>query len=110
MSAKDSSAMLKAGAREVFYIQAGDNHLLKAFKKLRSTISSDNLIICESGGLREFVVPDVFLVIHNTSNITIKSKEQKLIPMADAYINRSEDIMDFDLGRVVIRDKEWILT
>jgi Ni2+-binding GTPase involved in maturation of urease and hydrogenase len=107
---KDSSAMLNAGASEVFYIQTNDRYLLEAFKKLMTISTSGNLLICESGGLREHVLPDLFLIIHNTSNSTIKSKARKLIPLADAFIRRSGEELDFDPDRIRVRNRSWILT
>jgi Ni2+-binding GTPase involved in maturation of urease and hydrogenase len=107
---KDSSAMLNAGAREVYYIQANDKYILKAYERLMTISSSDDLFICESGGLREHVEPDLFLIIHNTSNQTIKSKTRHLIPLADAFIKRSGEKLDFDPGRIIVRNERWHIT
>jgi hypothetical protein len=106
---KDSSAMLKAGASEVYYIQVNDKYLAQAYKILTTIISSGNIIICESGGLREYVEPDLFLIIHNTLNQTIKSKARQLIPLADTFINRSGDKLDFDLSYIAVQNKRWIM-
>ena len=107
---KDSSAMLNAGAMEVYYIQTDDQHLRNAYERLMDISSPAALYICESGGLREHVVPDLFLIIHNRSNKTIKAKARRLIPMADAFINRSGNKLDFDTGRISVRDGRWIIT
>ena len=93
---KDSSMMLRAGASEVFYIQAFDDHLRDAFKELAPYLKKDDIFICESGGLRNVVVPDLFVIIHNKNNPGMKSSAEKMIPLADCFIERTDDAWEIN--------------
>ena len=104
---KDSSLMLKAGAREVFYVQAEDQNLKAAFQLLLPMLSPKDMYICESGGLRNFAKPDLYFIIHNADNSFIKESARHLIPLADEYIERNGARLDFNIKRVTILERHW---
>lgn len=106
---KDSSLMLKAGAQEVYYVQAEDKNLQAAFQFLLTMLSPKNIYICESGGLRKYCKPDLFLIIHNDENSTVKESSRQLLPHADKYIKRNGSRLDFDLKRVIIQEGCWTI-
>ena len=83
---KDSSKMLIAGAKEVFYIQATDKGLDLAYKKVSELISNNSFVVCESGGLRDIIKPAVFIFIKNIDESKIKEKSKHLIPLADGIL------------------------
>ena len=62
---KDSGKMLDAGAVEVFYIQARP-HLLESLVPTILQLVGQRLCVCESGGLRGYVKPGVFLYLTAT--------------------------------------------
>ena len=106
---KDSSQMLRAGAKEVFYVQVIDEYIPIAFEKLLPYISDGNILICESGGLRNHLQPDLFLIIHNVDNDKIKSSAKKLVPLADRYIERNGDRWNFQLEKIKIENNRWLI-
>jgi len=106
---KDSSLMLKAGAREVYYVQAEDKNLQAAFQFLLEMLSPGDMYICESGGLRNYFKPDLFLIIHNDKNSSIKESSRQLVPLADKYIKRNGTRLDFDIDQVVIQERRWTI-
>jgi len=108
-SGKDSSLMLQAGAREVFYIQAVDQHLKSVFQDLKPLLSPGDMYICESGGLRHFIMPDLFFIIHNVDNPVIKKTAAKMIALADMYIERKGSSWNFNIQQIAIREGRWIL-
>lgn len=73
ISHKDSSKMLQAGARRVFFIMSKQKDLGNAFSKVLPFLN-DDLIVCESGGLREFVEPGKFIFIKNNA-LEVQKKE-----------------------------------
>jgi hypothetical protein len=81
---KDSSKMLLAGAKAVYYIQAKDEALELAYKKISGLINSDCFVVCESGGLRDIIKPAIFLFIKHIDDTKQKSKH--LIPLADGVL------------------------
>ena len=83
---KDSSKMLIAGAKKVFYIQATDKSLGLAYKKVSELINENSFVVCESGGLRDIIKPAVFIFIKNIDESKIKEKAKHLIPLADGIL------------------------
>jgi len=83
---KDSNKMLKAGAKQVFYIQAKDEELSSAYLKLSELIDDEAYIICESGALRNILKPKIFIFIKNIEEAKIKEKAKHLIPLADTVL------------------------
>lgn len=60
---KDSSLMLQAGAIQSYYIQARADKMEYACKLVLHKIPANVTIICESGGLREYLKPSLFLYL-----------------------------------------------
>ncbi len=54
---KDSSRYLNAGASEVFYVQCKDDSFGTLSEWIHETWSDDIPILCESGGLKNFITP-----------------------------------------------------
>jgi hypothetical protein len=63
-SGKDTSRMLKAGASEVFLIQAWNADVVKVFTELTGQIPAGTPIICESPSLRNHFEPGVFILMN----------------------------------------------
>jgi len=61
-SQKDSSRMLKAGAKRSFYLQTAPDNLAEVVP-LISKMFSETLVVCESGGLHTFIQPAMFIVV-----------------------------------------------
>ncbi len=59
---KDSAMMLKAGAKESYYIYSSDNSILQAFNMLISVTGQSSPVICESPVLRKYVIPGLYLL------------------------------------------------
>ncbi len=62
ISGKDSSLMLQAGAKKVFFIMAPGEYLREAFLLVRPFLE-EGPVVCESGGLINIVQPGVFLFV-----------------------------------------------
>ncbi len=104
-STKDSSRMLRAGAKQVFYIQSEDKYIGEAFQILSKEIDSDSPIVCESGGLRNFVLPSVFLICNKEGNIVFKENQKHLISKANKILQF--DGKAFDLLRIKFEHNQW---
>jgi hypothetical protein len=72
-SSKDTSRMLKAGARKVFFAKVLDDRLSEVFQKVISLIPPGAPVICESPALRNYVEPGVFIIM--SSDTTNKLKD-----------------------------------
>lgn len=63
LTGKDSSRMLRAGAKNVYYVTAQQNQLNEVLNALLPLINN-GLTIVESGGLNEFVEPGLFFFVN----------------------------------------------
>jgi len=84
---KDTSRVLKAGARKSFFVQAKDEFVLRAYEILLEKNIDKSLIICESASLRNYVIPHFFiaLVIDKNGNL---SSNKKILQKADIFIEK----------------------
>ncbi|HJZ39073.1 MAG TPA: hypothetical protein VJ203_01770 [Bacteroidales bacterium] len=104
---KDSSRMLAAGADRSFLIIAADEELAGAIEKIQSMAGAGTYYICESGGLRRYVNPGLFMMISCHGENERKTDPFNLKALADVYITCSEKKIDFDLDRIIIADNRW---
>lgn len=94
-SNKDSSLMLRAGAKRVFYIEAKDEHIKNAVDILIDGDLLEGAVICESGGLRQLIEPSLLLLLNRKGRKEIKSGFKHLAPLADHVISFNGE--DFNL-------------
>ena len=105
---KDSARMLKAGASEVYFIQAKDQYLFEAYQYLSNTIDKDSLIICETAALRNYIIPKVFIAMSNSSTKAIPDNK-KILEKADLIINDYLDKKDNRLYICIDNNNKWKL-
>ncbi len=108
-SAKDSSRMLRAGAKQVFYIQSEEETIGEAFKQLSKELDKNSPIVCESGGLRNFVVPSAFLICNREGNTFFKEKQQPLIPKANHILQFNDPGFNLDVSKIGFENGKWKL-
>jgi hypothetical protein len=106
---KDSSLMLKAGAQQSYFVMVTDDHLDEAFREIMAVISSDKLLICESGGLRHHVIPGLFFMMKKAGTVSLKPGAEQLMPFADQVITYDGKTIHFDINRIEIADNQWTL-
>lgn len=89
-SGKDSARMLKAGAKEVYFIQCFDEDLAKVYTYLKKLIPDDCPIVCESGSLASQYKPGLHLLIEGNTVDAEKTSYQKNRVLADFVITQKE--------------------
>ena len=107
-SGKDSSRMLHSGAKDVIYIQVMDKTLHTAVKKLAPVWESRRPIICESGGLINYLRPGLFFMLHRTA-ISKQGSTDPHHNLVDRWINIHEQNYDFDIESIGFSNKRWYL-
>lgn len=89
---KDSSLMLQAGAKRVFFIMSRQNDLEEAF-----SIISDQLlnhcIVCESGGLHDVLKPGLFLFVKSREE---EIQKKHLLQYAPIIVTNRDNSFDFE--------------
>jgi hypothetical protein len=89
-SNKDSSRMLKAGAKEVYFIMTKDESLYQVVEFLSGIIDFNSRIIIESAAIRRYIKPQIFYLIYNNENPTVKSQNEDLESLIDIRVNSKE--------------------
>jgi hypothetical protein len=106
-SDKDSSRMLSAGATEVYYIEARDENLKLAFKTLCSTIELKGPVICESGGLRDIIIPSLFVMINRNDGRADKQSYLQRRNMANYAVFFNGQDYDLPPESIYFDGKAW---
>ena len=106
---KDSSRMLAAGAREVYYVQVWDNNLAGVLPRIIELTGPASAVICESGWARNLVVPGVFLILHRKGGTDIKESTKVFKPLADRWIEFDGSGFDFNIEQLDYCGGKWEL-
>lgn len=103
---KDTSRMLNAGARRVFFAKVTDNDLFSAFKAIMEYIPENVPIVCESPALRYHLEPGIF-VIMSSNNSHNKKNINKLLELPHVMIV-FEDLLKMEEIPVHFKSGKWI--
>lgn len=110
LGTKDSSRMLQAGADEVFFVQTNsDSALLAAFDFVQRMAKENVFWVCESGGLRFFVDPGLFLYFKLKDQEPQKKSAKKLMPLADRIVEFNGSGFDLPLEEISVVDNHLVL-
>jgi len=93
---KDSSRMLRAGAREVFYVQCKNASLSEMFSYLQTYLPMDKPVIIESGGLYNILEPGIFYYIKGKDD----SKEKIVRDGGNRTIVSPENVLELDIENI----------
>lgn len=85
---KDTSLMLKSGAKKVFYIRASDDFMAEAMAQFLSQYNHNQPIICESRSLRKIIEPGLFLMMMSTP---VEGNEKNV----SVYLAQADKIFTF---------------
>ncbi len=97
---KDSAQMLQAGAYASYYIQAKKHLLFECIQKVWQEISTDSIIVCESGSLRAHIEPGVFLFL--TGNGQRKNEEYEAFADRTLIWDGAGNHYDFDAESILV--------
>ncbi|MBN1115910.1 MAG: hypothetical protein JXA77_01805 [Bacteroidales bacterium] len=106
---KDTSRMLAAGAEQAFLIQAEMDSLLVGFNKFLSLVPANSLIVCESAGLRDYVIPGVFLMIRQLYCKVCSIDDNQMLNLADRIVTFAVNGFDITMGELNAGNEGWQL-
>jgi hypothetical protein len=104
---KDSSRMLAAGASRSFFVVAAEDRLLAAIQQIIDITGKEVFLICESGGIRRWVEPGLFLMVSRVGQKDKKPLSQDHVAYEHIPISFDGDDFSFDLNRIIIDDNRW---
>jgi len=108
-SVKDTSRMLKAGAKKVYLLIVDRNSLEKGINAILGIIPDKALIVIESNTIRKVIEPGLFIVIKNFMSHSVKNSCAEVIEFADKIIGFNNMNWDFQPDKVLIQNNSWVI-
>ena len=71
---KDTSKLLCAGAKKVYWIRVFDDYVTEAIHEFCKMIPNNTVIICESNSIRKYVLPGLFIMLDTENQESQKKK------------------------------------
>lgn len=105
ISLKDSSLMLQAGAKTVYFIMADQNYLPEAFEHIQNYLP-EHAIVCESGGLHEIATPGLFFFVNQTGKKIEKNHHLNFSPI---LVTNNGKYFDFDIQNINFSNNSFTL-
>jgi hypothetical protein len=84
-TAKDTSRMLRAGAKKVFYLRSDDTKIYAGFVEFMKSVPEKGVVVCESNSLGQFVRPALSVVVKSV-NGPIKPRAVAQLESADLVV------------------------
>ncbi|HNQ69549.1 MAG TPA: molybdenum cofactor guanylyltransferase [Bacteroidales bacterium] len=106
---KDTSRMLLAGAKKVYFIKSEKDKLELAFLELMKIIPKNAIVVCESNYLRQYIKPGLFVLIRNNEDENLKESYVSTLKFADKIVNFKNSNWDFQPSRISFQDNEWTI-
>jgi len=106
---KDTSRMLKAGAKKVYLLLVDRNSLEEGINAVFKIILNSDLIVIESNSIRKVIEPGLFIVIRGLMNNSVKQSCAEVIQFADKIITFNNTNWDFLPDKVLIENGSWII-
>lgn len=100
-SGKDSSRMLDAGAREVYFVECNDENLSKVETILKRILHKDAVVVCESGSFASVFKPGYHILVEGLELDTSKKSYINNRTIADQIIQQA----DFSEGNMKLTIK-----
>lgn len=107
---KDTSRMLRAGAKRVFYLRCDDTGIAAGYREFLERIPANALVVCESNSLSSLIEPALHIVVRSRTG-QVKPRASKLIDTADLVVF-SDGASGFpELNHIEVMDENrWTLS
>lgn len=89
-SGKDSSRMLNAGAKEVYFIQCADSNLHRIQEHLKQILPEGIPVVCESGSFANVFQPGLHILVEGFHIDDSKKSYKSNLKKADIVIKAEE--------------------
>lgn len=82
----DTSRLLTAGAKHVYWVRTRQGYLAEAIKRVRQVMAQSENVIIESNSIMGFVRPDLYLVVVDPAKADFKQSVRLFVDRADALL------------------------
>jgi hypothetical protein len=110
-SGKDTSKMLQAGAKKVYFIQSTDEQLPIALNSFFEQVDRNSIIICETRNLRRLVKPGIFILITDAAHDNFKANSPEFLDMADLHLkfDIANHTIETNVEKICLENGKWRL-
>ena len=108
-SQKDTSRLLAAAAKKVYWLRALKTHLDEGFEALLERIGPAALSVCESNTLRLTTAPDLFLMLTREGSGQFKESARDVEQHADRIVQFDGEGFDLALDDISVVGGRWAL-
>jgi hypothetical protein len=105
-SSKDTSRMMLARAKDVFYVECNDAGLLNAIEVLNGIIKFETPVVCESGALAFYFNPGYHILVEGDHPDISKSSYKRNLGLANDII-KSKCVFNDDDIMVSFENGTW---
>ena len=106
---KDTSRMLTAGAEKAYMLQSSKETMLTGLKEVLGLMPSEQLIVCESAGVRDIIKPGVFLALRQLYCKVCSIEDENMFSLADRIVTYTVNGFDMAMNDLEIDNGKWIL-
>lgn len=106
-TSKDTSRMLKAGAKKAYLLLVERNSLETGVDAMLTMLPEKSFVIVESNSIRKVLNPGLFIVIKDFTTGFIKPSCAEVLPFADKLVEFNNLNWDFDPENVLIQNESW---
>jgi len=107
VSVKDTSKLIRAGAKKAYLVHGNEEHVIDAFLKLFSTFPANQPVICESAGLAYHIKAGM-LILLKRDGYDKKNIFEQLKDKADLIISSDGQQFDSDISGIGFVDGKWV--
>ena len=111
---KDTHRMLRAGAKEVFWVVALRSKLPEAMVALEQTfidykIRKTTPVVLEGNSVRHLIEPGLFLIIKGQGRDIVKESCLQVLPLADKLVDSYGEGWSIDINQIDFNNGAWVL-
>jgi len=108
-SEKDTSRMLAAGAKKVFWLRILKPHIEKGVSALMKIIGGDAILVCESNSLRLLVEPGLFVMLKSSDTKNCKASAKQVSEYTDKTVISDGKSFNINTDEFSLIDDRWAL-
>ena len=106
---KDTSELLRAGAKRVLWLRVRENAVIKGMEELLKQIETSTPVICESNSIMKSITPSLFLLLKAEGEQKKKKSTLAVEGRADLIIETKADSSNFDFSNLQFTGSKWII-
>ncbi|MBB6482256.1 hypothetical protein [Spirochaeta isovalerica] len=106
-SGKDTSQLLQAGARRVFWLRVRNDAVARGLRALLKRLDPGIPVLCESNSIVKYIQPGLYIQLKARNRKNTKKSAKELVDRTDLIVETTPDGADFDFSRLSCSEEGW---